>query len=923
VNFSLNLKYKSSILSFIALVFCILHTEKINAQSAISDSISTVQKDSLNKPALESSDTTHNQQVITSGYDITGDTLRKSSDTLSLPPKKDIETAIIYSCRDSIRMNVAEKKVYLFGDSKVVYGTRTITAERMEIDWSKNEVAAYGTVDTITGRPIGEPVVHEGSEVYTCEFMRYNIKTGKGFIKGIVTKQGDGFVHGGPVKKMPEAVYINHAVYTTCNLPHPHFSINASKLKIIPSDKIVSGPFHIQIMHIPLPIGFPLGFFPASKRAKSGFIIPSPGQQASRGFFLSQGGYYWAVNNYLGIQFMGDIYSNGSFNTSLSGNYIKRYTNQGNISLSYSQLKTGFDPGGVQQQLYKVLWTHRTLSKKGSNLTANVNISSSNYYSKLSYNTTTNTQGAFNSGITYNKTFRNTPFNMSVSLNQNQNTTSKLMQVTAPNISLNMNRVYPFRSNRGGSTKWYEQIGVSYQGQSQYQLSNNVHRNGDVYHDTILTPNASNYNLMLQNGQWGAMHSIPISTTFKLLKFLNLNPTLTYQQWWYMKQLEYSTYTTTNATNGATSTNAKITDTLKGFNVLQNFNFSISLTTRVYGMYKIKNKVLKAIRHTMNPSITYSYAPNSSSNRSYFQTFPGQIMSSDNKPTPYSTHSGFLYGGGPASFLTNQVSFSINNVLEGKVRNRKDTTGENALKKIKLLDNFQLSGAYNFGADSLRLSNINLSTNSRFFNKIDFRFVSSFDPYLWVVDSITTGGIVVQRHVNKFVFDQHGAEKKLATLNMYNLSLSTSLNPQARNSPMQPLPQNPNQNGNMMNNSLTYLSPYVDFNLPWNLSLGYVLSYQKTGFAPSYYTQSLSVSGEVKLSDKWKVKFTSGYDFVHNSITNNTSIQIFRDLHCWQMNMSIIPYGTVQSFLFTLTAKSALLRDVKVNKRSSSYNSGY
>lgn len=924
MNFYLNLKYKSSILSLITLVFCILYAGKINAQTAIPDSLQKRSVDTTYITEKKVVDSLNSAGDSPYKYAITNDSTQKkvdtlkTSDTLSLPAKKDIETTILYNCRDSIRMNMAEQKVYLYGDAKVVYGSKTLTAEYMEINWALNEVKAYGKIDTTSGRFIGNPVFHEGAEMYTAEIIRYNMKSGKGYIKGIVTKQGDGYIQGGPVKRMPEAVYIKNAIYTTCNLPHPHFSINASKLKVIPNDKIVSGPFHMQIMHIPIPIGFPLGFFPASKRSKSGFIIPSPGQQTTRGFFLTQGGYYWAVNNHVGIKVLMDIYSNGTFNPSVSSSYLTRYEYSGQIAFHYSRLKTGFDNSQPIQSNYNFTWQHSSLSNKSGKFSANVNISSSSYYSKLSYNTTTNTQGVFNSTITYRKVFQNTPFALSIFLSQNQNTTTKVMNVTAPNVALSMNRIFPFKSNRGGKTKWYETIGLSYTGTSQYLLSNQINRNNSTVDQIVITPNASNYNLILSNGQWGAMHSIPISSTFKLFNYFNINPGITYNQWWYLKKLDYeAVYNTQTA-----STTAIIKDTIHQFNIAQSINFSVALTTRIYGTYKIKTKILKAIRHTINPSITYNFIPDVSANNNYFQKFPGQIMSSDNKPTPYSRHANFT-NAGPSPGLTNQLSFSINNILEGKVRNRKDTTGETALKKVKLLDNLSLAGAYNFGADSLKLSMIQIGANSRFFNKIDFRFSGTLDPYEYILDSVTRYGTVIQRRVNRFVIDEHNGTKKIANLSNYNLSLSTSLNPEAFKSqnslPTPPVPTNPN---GPLNNNLSYPSPYVDFNLPWNVSLGYVLSYQKTGFAPTYYSQSLSVNGEVKLSDNWKVKFITGYDFVHSSITNTTSLQIFRDLHCWQMNISIIPYGLQQSFIFTLNAKSALLKDAKINKRSSSVNNG-
>jgi lipopolysaccharide assembly outer membrane protein LptD (OstA) len=381
-----------------SLIFCILNAELINAQSPTQDSLSTksVKSDSSFSPK-DSSKTT-NRIAVPTDTSVVVDTIEA--------PKSDIDTRIQYSCRDSIRMSMAEQRVYLYGEAKVVYGTKNIQAEYLIINWVTNEVSAYGKLDTLTDNTIGKPLFKDGSDMYIADSIRYNMKSGKGIIKGIVTRQGDGFIHGGPVKRTTEAIYVKHALYTTCDLPHPHFSINATKLKVIPGDKVVTGPFHMEIMGIPTPLGLPLGFFPVTQRSKSGIIPPGIGESTSRGFHITNGGYYWAVNDYVGTNVFGDLYANKSYRISTQTNYIKRYCYSGLTAFSYSNIKEGFADTIKAPKLFNFRWTHKTLGNKPSRLSADVNISSSKYYTSNSYNPINQQSTNFASNITWSKTFR-------------------------------------------------------------------------------------------------------------------------------------------------------------------------------------------------------------------------------------------------------------------------------------------------------------------------------------------------------------------------------------------------------------------------------------------------------------------------------------------------------------------------------------
>lgn len=902
MNFNLILKYKVGIIRILTLIFCILNAGLINAQSPISDSLTRKFNENIFKP-IEDTARGRTEQAKT-----LDSTKTNAVDSLEIP-KSDIETRIQYTCRDSIRMSMAEQKVYLYGKAKVIYGTKTIEAEYLIINWAKNDVSAYGKTDSLTGRVIGKPLFRDGNDMYVSDSIRYNMKSGKGIIKGIVTRQGDGFIHGGPVKRTPEAIYVKHALYTTCDLPHPHYSINASKLKVIPGDKVVTGPFHMEIMGIPTPLGLPLGFFPVTRRAKSGIIIPTVGESRSRGFFISNGGYYWAANDYVGVKVLGDLYANKSYRISTSVNYINRYDYSGTTSFSYSKVKEGFAETTKAPELFNFRWNHKTEGNKSARLSADVDISSSKFYATNSYNPIAVQSSTFTSNISWSKAFRNSPFSTTVAFRQSQNTQTRIMTATFPDVNLSMNRIYPFKSKVGSGEKWYEKINIAYNGNTKFEATNNVKNgssNGDK--DTVLAVQ-DNFDRILENGQWGVKNTVPISTTFKVLRYLSLNPSINLENWIYGEKLNYAPKLESNGSYTATADSIPES---KGINTAFSGNFTTALTTRIYGTYKINSKILQGIRHTLIPTFTYTYRPDlvEMSGDDYFYR-DDKIKDKNGNRIPSSTYAGYIYGG-PSSGKVNSISFNLQNILEGKSRDRKDTTGLSPTKKIKLLENLSIAGSYNFGADSLQWSLITMNANSRFFDRFDFNFNSTFDPYTTKSDTIYG-----TRRVNETTL-QNTNIKKIAILTNYNISLSTNINPQGQKS------QRPNSalNPNSANYVIAGADQYVDFNVPWNLFISYNIRYSKIGEAPSEIVNSLTFNGDIKVSDNWKVKVTSGYD-IENKKIGYTTLQIFRDLHCWQMSLNVIPYGTNPSFFFTLSAKSSLLRDLKINKQNPTYMGGY
>jgi LptD protein len=868
-----------------------------------------------------------------SATSLPSDTLKPKSDTILVNKDKgDIETTIKYSARDSIRMDVVKKIVYLYGDANILYGDISLKAGLISIDWQNSIMAAKPLVDS-SGKRLGVPVFVEKADTYEADSIKYNFKTKKGFISGIVTKQGEGYITGGPVKKDEDVLFVNSAQYTTCNLRHPHFYIHARKLKVIPDDKVVSGPFNLVVGDVPTPLGFFLGFFPMPRKEKSGIIFPTFGATAQRGFFLSQGGYYWAVNDYVGIKLVGDGYGNGSWRASSIVDYKNRYAYTGKLTLNMSEIKNSFNPSDTKNQDFQIQWTHNSVPKHNSSFMASVNIYSQKYLTNNSFNPTNLQTNASASSVQYTKSF-GTLFNLTVAVRQDQNirVNQMVMNFTLPEVNFSMNRIYPFKQKLGTGQKWYEKINMAYNFTTKYTATNLpflygfVPANFDDSRDTInLSGNNAegvhdpNFNFLnalgktIGHGMKGAKHTIPISTTMKVLKYFNLNPSFTYNEYWYDRKLHYTFDTTHNR--------LVVSDSF-GFNRTSDYNLSTSLTTRIYGRYNFTGQIIRGIMHTIVPTITYSFHPDFSQNQPLSGDNIKRVQTSNFYSDPkywaaYSNYNGFFYGA-PTAGKVNSLGFSIQNTMEAKVRSRKDTV--NPIKKIKLIDNLSASGGYNFAADSLNLSMINLSLRTTLFTKLNINISSTYDPYLYRLDSIGKTSIYrgnnYQTRVNQYVFGKNNKSPESANYKgsqNFQVNLSFSLNPKSKtnNTP----PGLSAQQTNFMNANPNM---YLDFKIPWNLSLNYVYSYIRTGFNKSINSQSLSFSGDVKLSEKWKVAFTSGYDFVLKGLSY-TTFSINRDLHCWQMSFNVVPFGLRQSYFFTLSAKSSILQDLKLNKRSPAF----
>ena len=798
-----------------------------------------------------------------------------SIDTLNSPDA--LEFPVKYLAKDSIRIDMKSKLVYLFGEAEVYYGDIELKAENIEIDMDSNIVTARGKKDS-TGKYFGEPVFTEKESKVNSHEMKYNFKTEKGLIIDAVTHEGENYIHGEKIYKTPDDIlYIKHGKYTTCNLRHPHYWFSANRLKIIPEDKIVTGPANLVIEGVPTPLGIPFGFFPNSDKQKSGIIIPTFGESNQYGFFLLGGGYYAAISDNVSTQITGDYYSKGSWAGNILTNYKKRYKYTGALNTSFSVFKNGFKefPNYSETQNFFIRWNHTQDPKAQPNsiFSANVNFGNSENYTN-NFNSSGNQylSTSFNSSVSYKKSFAGKPYNFSLNGSHSQNTLNKTVTVRLPELAFNVSRLYPFkRKTTIGKQKIYEKIGVSYSMSAKNEVTAK---------DSLFSLNNLSY--LKDEFQNGMKHSIPLSTSFKVLKNFTVNPSLNYSETWYIETVRKQ-YNLEKDSLEVASEN--------GFERGNSLNMSINASTKVYGMYQYRGNVIKALRHVMTPSVGFTYIPeNNSGLRSY--------IDANNDSIPYSIFEGGIYGSTNTT-EAGLINLGLLNNFEMKVRNRKDSLGKD--KKIKLLESLKFSTNYNVIADSLNWSNIlvNARTNIK---KLSLNFTGSFDPY--TIDTTNTGQFT---RLNTSEFDKNS---RIGRLTSASIAAGFSFRSKKTNTKKESNYGNEQQ--------LEYInanpSEFVDFNVPWTLNMNYNVRYTKPRYEKNII-QTLNFSGDVSLTNKWKIGMRSGYDFEQKDLSY-TSVDIYRDLHCWEMTFNWIPFGPRQSYLFTIRVKSALLQDLKLTRRS-------
>ncbi|MDX2195117.1 MAG: putative LPS assembly protein LptD [Cytophagales bacterium] len=902
------------------------------------------------------------------------DTLKADTSALRKDTvKKDrpVETTIKYTAEDSIILDAQYRTAKLYRKSQIDYGNKSISAHTIDMDYNKNLVnAKYGTDST--GKKIEIPSMKDGSENFEAYEIKYNYKTKRGQVKDVVTKQGEGVIHGEVVKKEPDhTMYIAHSEYTTCNLRHPHYSFKATRIKMVPKKKIVSGPFNMQIDDIPTLIAFPFAIFPLPKRRGSGIIMPAPAfDNGDRGFSLQNGGYFWAMNEYANVKMSGTIYTLGSYNYTLGSDYVRKYRFSGNLSFLQSNNIFQADNPTLRRENkdYKLNWTHRTLRKNTGTFSANVNIATSQVNQLNEFQTIPNRNIAQSqSDVSYNNNIRGTPFAYATNVRVSQNLQTKVTNTNFPSGNLSMSSVYPLRKINGvNNVPAFKQLKFSYAtnfNNNNTNILNNVKPNYRVYgidsssvtidkltntyqNDSLAKYKRDSINYFrndtlsferflrnyFTNSRWTMTHSIPINTSVKVLKYFNASPNFTYSETWYDRSYDYTNVDAGgNVNNNATLVKVDTISTSQKFARQYQYNGGVSLNTQIYGTVFIRRANIEAIRHTINPTVSYTYTPdfsdqfavenirirdnitNTSQNFATFNRFTGAQITNNYK-------------------VRQTVSFSINNTFQLKVRDTKDTT-KIKFKKVDLLKNLSLNGSYDIMSDSGKLSNIAIAANTNILQKISVQFNADLDPYYYDYKGLSASGHeLFHKRLTQYAWD--GAE--LATRNTeamskgynmqgigritrFSLNVGTSIKPKGKSRKIQVV-------GDGTDRQFLYsLYPsYIDWSLPWNLSINYSLTYNRymtEGILlkeRSQYVNNVQLSGDITITPKWKFAITTAVNIDANKKVeiSTTNISIARDLHCWDLKISwfAAPY-TREMFTVTLGIKSATLKDIKLERK--------
>ena len=830
------------------------------------------------------------------------------SDTVRERHGSSLGDIIKFKATDSLSYNVLLRTAQLYKDGDVTYQKMNLKSDYMHIDMNTNEIYAYGSTDTIDGKTeVNRPVFEDGGSSYTMDTITYNISSGKAKIKGVATQEGDGWLVGGHVKKMPDnTINLSDGKYTTCDeIDHPHFYLAMTKAKVIPGKKVITGAAYMVLEDVPLyPLMIPGGFFPLSMGPKSGILMPTYGEEFSKGFFIRDFGYYFMLGQHFDLALRGGFYTLGSWEAKASSRYVKRYKFTGSFNAEYSSIRTGEKGQAdyIEQNNFRLQWTHSQDPKAnpGSTFSASVNFATSGYskYSATSLNDILSTQT--NSSISYSKNWAGTPFSLSANMAISQNSQNATLSVTLPNIVFNVSRIYPFkRKEVMGKERWYEKISMQYTA----KMTNSVTaKESEIFSKETL-----------KNMRNGVEHTLPVSASFNLFNYINVSPSFNYSEKWFFKRQFRVWNPKTNMVD--------YLDPEYGFYRLYNYSASVSASTIIYGMYdftkKNRNRKLQALRHTITPSVSFSYAPDFSKQAYGYQS----VVQSDStgRFTVYSPYSDNAYSV-PSSGRSMSLSFSLSQNLEMKVLSKRDSTG---VKKVKLIDDIRLSGSYNFLADSMNLSNISVSFRTTIVGNFGIQLSATLDPYRVLpngqrINQIRLPGRIVSTGWSFGYTFKSRQDRSQPAINDIN-----SIPPEYMNPFYDPYGQlDPVLRRQYMSQA------YYDFSLPWNFGVNYNINYSSTPFnngttgVRRTVTQTIGFNGSVNITSKMGVTFTGGFDVKTRKLTTS-AISITRDLHCWQMSFSWIPFGYHKSWSFNIGVKASSLSDLKYDKSQSMYDNLY
>ena len=879
----------------------------------------TLQMDSLQKAIWK-----HNKVV--------DDSIRL--DSLNRKKAGGVDAPVQYTAEDSLVYDAPHKVAHLYGNSNVKYTNMDLTSDKISMDIDKSNVKATGTADsTAEGGVKGKPVFKMGSDTYDTDTIAFNFKSKKALINNVYTEQQDGFLTGARSKRdSTGAIYLQHGRYTTCDDPHPDFYISLSRAKVRPGKDVVFGPAYLVVCDVPMPLAIPYGFFPFTKSYSSGFIMPTYGDESDRGFYLRDGGYYFAVNDKWDLKLLGEIYTKGSWGISAASNYRKRYKYSGSFFFSYQDTKTGDKgmPDFAEQESFKVQWSHRQDSKANpfSSLSASVNFATSSYErNNLNslYNPQTMTQSTRTSSVSWSTGFSSIGLSLSATANLSQNMRDSSLAVTLPDLNISIARFYPFRRKKMvGDEKWYEKIAMSYTG----HISNSINTKEDQFMKSNLIKDWRN--------AW--QHQIPVSASFTLFKYININPSFNFSDRMYTNKVTRS---------WDEQKQTEVCDTTYGFHNVYNWNMSVGMSTKLYGFWVPNRKIfgdkIQAIRHVITPTVSFSYAPDFGASRyGYWETYQKTDADGNVSLVSYSPYQNSLYGV-PGKGKTGSLSFTLGNNLEMKVKSDKDSTG---FKKISLIDAFDINMSYNMAAKVRPWSDMNINLRLKWWKNYTFNMNAVFATYAYDLDE--QGNPYVGTHTEwsrgRFGRFQGMSQNLSFTLTPEKLAKlfggksdddekdnkrkdqdEDGLDTDIESNVDDTLEKGKTAAKKKGGKAKTDSDGYMAFKMPWSLTFGYGITmredtrkekFNKESMRYPYkFTQTLNMSGNVRLSDGWNISFSSGYDFDNHKMSMTTA-SLQRDLHCFNMSCSVVlsPYT---SYNFTFRCNASTLTDaLKYDKRS-------
>ena len=856
-------------------------------------------------------------------------------DSINRSKKNGIDAPVNYSANDSLIYDAHTNTAHLFGTSRVKYEDMNLESEKIYMSLDSSMVRAVGRNDT-AGRYIGQPVFNMGQDKYTSDTMAFNFKTKKGFINSVNTAQQDGFLSSEKAKRDADGnLYLEHGRYTTCDEEHPDFYIALSRAKVRPGKDVAFGPAYLVVADVPLPLAIPYGFFPFSKKYSSGFIMPTYGDESDRGFYLRDGGYYFAMSDKWDLKLLGEIYTKGSWGLSAATNYTKRYRYSGNFYFSYQDTKTGDKglPDYMRTESFKLQWNHRQDPKANpfSTLSASVNFASTSYErNNLSslYNPYSLTQSTRTSSVSWSTTLSSIGMSISATTNLSQNMRDSSVAMTLPDLNVSISRFYPFKRRHAvGKERWYEKIALSYTG----QLSNSI----STKEDRLFKSN------LIKDWRNGMQHNVPLSGSFTLFNYLSVNPSFNFTDRMYTNKVMKTWNTTAQR---------EVNDTVYGFNNVYNWNLSLGVSTKFYVFFVPSRKLfgdkITAIRHVFTPQVNFSYAPDFSASRyGYYKTYQKTDAHGNVSYETYSPYQNALFGV-PGRGKTGSISFDLSDNIEMKIRSDKDSTG---FRKLSIIDEIGAAMSYNMAAETRPWSDLNMRLRLKWWKNYTFSMNAVFATYAWELDGSGKPFIGTHTEWGKGRFGRFQGTSQNISFTLtpekikkwFGAGKDDKQDTKAKDDDEGvDTKRESNVDEDMVKGQTgaqktekgkadTDEDGYMKFSLPWSLTFGYgIVMRENTAGTfntkrmryPYKFTQTLNMSGNIRISDGWNISFSSGYDFETHQLSMTTA-SLSRDLHCFNMSCSVVlaPYT---SYNFSFRCNAATLTDaLKYDKRSSYSNS--